>query len=476
MHLNLKSYLTFYSLLQKDTSTQEERRSFGLSHLSNKDKPVEQILAWTKEHRHLLKKPLLSETFSSMLYGISLILVVIAFVLGLLSGIGLLSYNGHEPVNVVYFIAMVVFVPLFTMTLTLFSMLRANSVQSLLVHITPAFWMEKLLQFLPHRTQEHLNNLKVNPLLANWIVIKRSQVIALTFSLGLLFALLGMVATKDIAFAWSTTLHVTPKEFHEFLNTLAFAWREWYPWAVPSVELIEQSQYFRLGDKLSEEMVSHAAKLGEWWKFLAFATVFYAIILRFAMYLLSVFGFKRAIKRSFFSLEGAQKLLNDMNEPIISTHAKQNEVVLRQTEGRFQNVIDSLDASYDLVLGWAIPQKQLTVICDSMKVISPKHFEVGGANTLEEDSEVIHLSHGEVLLFVKAWEPPTMDFMDFLELLSQEVDKIVISPVGTAKEYYEVQEKDIDVWARKLFSFDHENVWLKRSGVKVVNEEAESDK
>jgi len=472
--MNLRSYLDLYSLLQEDTSTAEERRAFGLSHVTIKDKPIEQLLVWTQEHKYQLKKPLLSETFSSALYGVSLTLVIIAFILGLLSGIGLLSYNGHEPVNVIYFMAMVVFVPLFTMTLTLFSMLRANSTQSLLVHISPAFWMERLLQFLPHKTQEHLNNLKVNPLLANWIVIKRSQVIALTFSFGLLFALLGMVATKDIAFAWSTTLHVTPKEFHGFLNTLAFSWREWFPWAVPSVELIEQSQYFRLGDKLSEEMVSNASKLGEWWKFLAFATLFYAIILRFLMYLLSLFGFKSAIKRSFLSLDGAKKLLNDMNEPIISTHAKQNIVVFNETKSVYQNVVGRLDTSYDLVLGWAIPKKQLTVICDSMKVISPKHYEVGGANTLEEDNEVIHLSHGEVVLFVKAWEPPTMDFMDFLEQLSQEVDKIVISPVGTAKEHYEAQEKDINVWARKLSLFNHENVWLKRSGVKVINEEVES--
>ncbi|WP_296823679.1 DUF2868 domain-containing protein [Sulfurovum sp.] len=460
--MNLRSYLDLYSLLQEDTSTPEERRAFGLSHVTVKDKPIEQLLAWMEEHRYQLKKPLLSEAFSSTLYSVSLTLVAIAFVLGLLSGIGLLSYNGHEPVNVIYFMSMVIFVPLFTMTLTLFSMLRANSVQSLLVHISPAFWMERLLQLLPHKTQEDLKNLKVNPLLANWIVIKRSQVIALAFSFGLLCALLGMVATKDIAFAWSTTLHVTPEGFHSFLSTLAFPWRDFFPWAVPSVELIEQSQYFRLGDKLSEEMVSNASKLGEWWKFLAFATLFYAIILRFLLYLLSSVGLKRAIRRSFLSLEGAKKLLSDMNEPIISTHAKQNEAVFRQTESLYSNVADSLDASYDLVLGWAIPKEQLTVISESMKVIAPRHYEVGGANTLEEDNEVIHLSHGEILLFVKAWEPPTMDFIDFLEALTKYVDKIVVYPVGTMQEQYRPREKEIDVWARKLSTLNHKKVWLKR--------------
>ena len=468
--MNLRSYLDFYQLLENDHSTREERRAFGLSYVLVKNRPAAQLLTWLDEHRIKLKKPLLSETFSSYLYGVTLTIVMIAFILGVLSGIGLLSYNGHEPVNVIYFIAMVVFFPLFTMTLTLFSMIRAKSAQSLMVHISPAFWMEKILHLLPHKTQENLKDLRINPLLANWIIIKRSQVIALAFSLGLLFALLGMVATKDIAFAWSTTLHVTPREFHDFLNTLAFPWREWFPWAVPSVGLIEQSQYFRLGENLSEEMIGNASKLGEWWKFLAFATLFYAIILRFLVYLLSVFGFKRALRRSFLSVEGAQKLLNDMNEPIISTHAKEDEVMFDQSNSPYKNMVDGLDASYDMVQGWAIPKEQLRVICDSMKIISPKQYEVGGSNTLEEDNEIIHLSHGEVLLFVKAWEPPTMDFMDFLEQLGKQVDKVIVCPVGTAQEHYVTESKEVDVWARKLSSAAYENVWLKRSDAKVFSQ------
>lgn len=470
--MNLKSYLNLYQLLQSDTSSQEERRAFGLSHVVVKNKPIEQLLAWVDEHKEKLKRPLLSETFSSYLYSATLILVAIAFVLGLLSGVGLLSYSGHEPVNVIYFMAMVVFLPLFTMTLTLISMMRANSSQSLLVHISPAFWMEKILHFLPSKIQDNLKDVKFNPLLANWIVIKRSQIIALAFSLGLLLALLGMVATKDIAFAWSTTLSVTAEGFHEFLNALAFPWRDAFPWAVPSVELIEQSQYFRLGDKLSEEMINNASKLGEWWKFLAFATLFYAIVLRFLMYLLSVFGLNKAIKKSFLALNGAKKLLNEMNEPIISTNAKQNEVVFTGTDVDYQRVIYSLDTSYDVVQGWAIPKEQLIVISDSMKVISPKLYEVGGGNTLEEDSEIIHLSHGEVLLFVKAWEPPTMDFMDFLELLAEQVDKVVVFPVGTVQEQYEAEEKEVNIWARKLSSCNHKNVWLKQSNAKASNKES----
>jgi len=215
--MNLASYLDLYALLKADKSTREEKRAFGLEH--EEEKPLELLLLWTRQHLKRLKRPLLSETVTGYLYGISLTLGAIAFFLGLFSGIALLSYSGHEPVNIVYFMAMVILLPLITMTLAIFSMFRANASRSFLVHISPAYWMEKILRLLPGKVQESLEELQVNPSVLNWLVIRRSQLLALIFSIGLLVALLGMVVTKDIAFAWSTTLHVSAAEFHALLET-----------------------------------------------------------------------------------------------------------------------------------------------------------------------------------------------------------------------------------------------------------------
>ena len=474
--MKFKTYLDLYQLLEVDNSTKEERRAFGLSHVLLKNKPLEQLLAWVEEHQQKLKPPRLSEIFSSYLYGVSLTLMIVGFVVGFFSGVALLNYNGHAPVNVIYFMAMVIALPLLTMTLTLFSMLKAQQSRSVLIHLSPSYWMEKIVALLPRKMQENLSSLKLNPLLANWIVIKRSQSIALFFSLGLFIALILMVATKDIAFAWSTTLDVTPEAFHSFLDTLAFPWRSWFPSAVPSLELIEQSQYFRLGDGLSEEMIQHASKLGEWWKFLAFATLFYAIFLRLLMFLLATLGWHMAVKKSFFSLEGVRNLLRDMNEPIITTSAQEDsDEALVVKEGVLQTV-QKLDASYDMVQGWAMSEDQLHVLNDAMQIITPLVYDVGGTNTLEEDAEIIHKSHGEVLLYVKAWEPPTMDFMDYLEALLARVDRVIVVPVGTQEHHYKADDKMIQIWIKKLAQLGSNKVWLKRSGVKVPSKEATNAK
>ena len=457
--MNLKSYLDLYELLKNDVSSREERRAFGLSYGLGKS-PLDQVITWTSRYYKKLKSPLLSETFSSYMYGVTMTLVIIAFFLGVFSGITLLSYNGHEPVNVVYFMAMVIVLPLFTMLLTVLSMIRSQSAQSILVHISPAYWLEKMLGLLPNAMQKSIETFKINPLLSNWIVIKRSQLLAIFFSLGLLLSLLAVVATKDIAFAWSTTLQITPEVLHRYLNLLAFPWREFIPTAVPSLELIEQSQYFRLGDSLSDEMIHNASKLGEWWRFLVFATLFYALFLRFVLYLVSLLGYHLALQKSLMGLEGVNTLLRDMNEPIISTHALHVEKISSAVQKNIQH-IQKLDTSYDVVQGWAIPLSKLTVVIDSMEVITPNILEVGGGNTLEEDSEIVHKSFGEVLLYVKAWEPPTMDFLDYLEILLESVDKVIVCPIGTEEESYKAKAKWVDIWVQKLSLLHNKKLWVK---------------
>jgi len=461
--MDLKSYINLYALLAMDKSTVEEHRAFGLAQATLKHKPIELLVTWTKEHVHKLSLPLMSEKIATYLYGVTFTLVVVALFLGILSGVTLLRYNGHEPVNVVYFMAMVIFVPLLTMTMALFSMFRSNTTQSVLLHLSPAYWMEKIIKFLPIGLQKILEDFKMNPLLGNWIVIRRSQLIALFFSIGLLLALMAVVTTKDIAFAWSTTLQLSAEGFHGFLSSLSLPWRGWMPDAVPSLELIEQSQYFRLGDKLSEEMITHASKLGEWWKFLAMSTLFYAVFLRVLMYLLASLGLKKALEKSFLSLAGVTRLLREMHEPIISTSATMKEAEFITFADMAVPTVDTLENQYDSVQGWAIPIENLLVINDAMQIKTSKIYEVGGSNSIAEDTIVIQKSSAEVLLYVKAWEPPTMDFMDYIEELLPKVDKLILYPIGTQEDDYIPKARFVDIWARKISPLKEVKIWLKRA-------------
>jgi len=459
--MNLSAYLNLSAVLRKDHSDDKEKRAFGLAHKKEKNEPVELLLLWMQEHLGILNRPLLSEKICAYLYGITLSLGILAFFIGLFSGVALLSYSGHKPVNVIYFMAMVVLLPLATMALALFSMFRAHISHSFLIHLSPAYWLERILRLLPVNAGHVLKEFQINPAVLNWLIIKRSQLLALFFSTGLLLALLGVIVTKDIAFAWSTTLHITPESFHRILELVSWPWKDWFPSAVPSLELIEQSQYFRLGEKLDSQMLANAPKLGEWWKFLAFATLFYAIILRLLMWTISFVGYRHVLKRSLLNLEGAQSLLNVMNEPLITTTSPLTEKSFSSSGNHYFQELKKLDSSYDRTFFWAMSKKDMKVLNEIMHILTPVMENVGGNNTLDEDKEIVLTAKGEVLLYVKAWEPPTNEFMDFIEDMINVSDKIIVVPVGMADDNYLPREKWIAIWGKKLQGLENGKIWLK---------------
>ena len=460
---SLKTYIDLFELMQKNHSSREENRSFGLAHQKLLSSPVALLSRWVEEHRHRLSHPPLSQTIDSVLSTATLILLILAFFLGIFSGVGLLRYSGSEPVNLLYFLGAVFILPLVTMTMTLLAMLRANRAESMLVHLSPAYWMERILLLLPVRNRERFNSIQINPLITNWLVIRRSQELALSFSLGLFLALLGIVASRDIAFSWSTTLQITPEVFHHFLSLIALPWKEMLPQAVPSAELIEQSHYFRLGGKLNSGMIDHAALLGEWWKFLAMTTLFYALFLRFLLFLLASAGLKRAFGRAMLSIRGVRDLLREMEEPLIESESAATEQNFERDENLSRIATAALKTDYATVIGWALDEAAI-VLHNEREGIKPTNiYEAGGLHSLEEDQEVVDAAAGDILLYVKSWEPPTMDFIDFIMALNGDKSRLImLYPLGTPEAAYQATKEAFDIWAKKISGLKDHKIRMKR--------------
>ena len=458
--MSLKFYLHLSALLKQDQSSREARRAFALSTPDFPKEKMGMLRTWYAAHRHLVDESE-AERMGGYLYWTTFVLMILSFLFGLFSGIALLHYNGSEPVNVIYFMVMVVAVPLLTMCLALLSMLRANRQRSTLVHLSPAYWMEQLWALLFGKG-ERIGEIRISPLLANWIIIRRSQWIALGFSVGLLVALLGMVVTKDIAFAWSTTLMISPDAFREFLSWVALPWRGWLPEAVPSPELIAQSRYFHLGGHLTPSMVANAAMLGAWWKFLAMATLFYAIGLRIVMIVIAEWGYRRALRRAILSLDGIQTLLRDLQELLITTQTPARETKPEATELSKTSQQTRLKNHYDLLIGWALETPQLQVIAEHFGITAPHIKEAGGGRSLEEDRQLLaEITEGrEILLIVKAWEPPMMEVIDFIEALEEKGSRVTLLPIGTPKQGYRAKANDRAVWVEKIASEGLEGLWI----------------
>ena len=86
---------------------------------------------------------------------------------------------------------------------------------------------------------------------------------------------------------------------------LAAPWASWLPGAVPSIELIEASRYFRADPRLSVD----AAALGQWWTFVALCLVVYAALPRIVLLVIALWRTRSAFEWTVVHLPGARELL-----------------------------------------------------------------------------------------------------------------------------------------------------------------------
>jgi hypothetical protein len=461
-NLSIEEYLDLQELMRMDISSHEANRKFGLEHNSILSDSKKLLKSWIVEHRYLLPTPLLGQKVGRYMRYATLSVVMVSLFLGIISGVALLSYSGSSPINVLYFLVAILVLPIVTMSLSLLAMVRAKGVDSRLIHISPAFWMQNIILLLPQKSREIFANLHINPLLANWLILRRSQEMAFAFSLGLFVALLGVISSEDIAFGWSSTLHITAQELHHLFSLIALPWSGLLPQAIPPLELIEKSHYFRLGGVLSSDMIESASLLGEWWKFLAMTTLFYALFLRWLLMLWIGRGLQQVIDRVTLTIGGVDSMLEEMRRPLITTEAIDSEVKLDSSSDIGVSSTLSLEYSYKIAIGWAMDMDTI-LLHNDREAISVEHiYEAGGSHSLEDDSSVIDSSSGDVLLYVKSWEPPTMDFVDFLLPLAQNSISVTLYPVGASQDSYKATDKFYDIWALKIGGLKIDNIKMKR--------------
>jgi len=445
--MNLQSYHRIKSLLKSDNATKEQHRAFALKNNITDLPRLKQLFIWVQNSSDT-QTPSFSYT-----KGIQTILLFLAFVFGFFAAVTLLHYSGDKPVNVIYFFTLAVIIPLLSMFLSLFALFFPKL-------FTPLFltsWIERLLVAFSSRTKQLLDiQSDIQASFSLFLI----QLSSLLFSLGLLLGFLLTILTQDIAFGWSTTLQISAASFYEFLHSLSFIFANFCPQSLISMELIEKSHYFRLGQEISQEMQTNAALFGEWWKFLACSTLFYAVLLRLLFLFASYIKLQKSFQHTLLALPEAQKLLEDMNEPIITTNAQNRETAQEQTTKSLSHATQK-EQNYYAILGWTFSDDELLVIIDALQLQAKRNFTLGGTKSLQEDNAIIEELQDGVLLLVKAWEIPTMEFIDILQAITNKTKSVTIYPLGYAKNTYLPSHKDRNVWETKIAQQNFKNVSIK---------------
>ena len=207
---------------------------------------------------------------------VSVAMAALGGVTGVAVSLAAFSYDGSQPVNVVRLLALLVGVQLvlllFTLLLLPGRVPGLRHVQDLLAAANPGAWAAEVFRKLAravagasHFFDRHAPR-AATVRFAKWQMLFWSQTAAVAFNCAALVAAFALVTFSDLAFGWSTTLDADPCRCRaRSCESSRAPWATLAPGAVPSAELVEQSQFFRL--ERGTVAASRPRALGAWWPF-----------------------------------------------------------------------------------------------------------------------------------------------------------------------------------------------------------------
>jgi hypothetical protein len=285
------------------------------------------------------------------------------------------------------------------------------------------------------------------------------------FYSGALATALYLVAFSDLAFSWSTTLQADAGQVQRVTDALSIPWTRWIPDAVPSEDLVSETQYYR---QSGPSPTIKPARWGEWWPFLIASMVTYGLIPRLVLLLVSTWRFRRVMLRAFVEAPGAALVWDRLTSQLVTTQASQEEqdATTESGLGRGEDRISLPSAREFLLVNWGGVSLEDTEL--KAHVTQVWHAQVamvmhaGGRVSVEADAGVIEAASRlsaaiGVAVFLKGWEPPVLEALDFVREMRAALGPqrlLVVCPVGWDKAGRPVApaEAQLQQWQRRLRS------------------------
>lgn len=319
----------------------------------------------------------------SSLRGLSSLVSLAGFLIGLLASAGVLGGDDFGRVNLLYALLLFALAPAFGLALTLALMIsgRRRGIISFLVS----------LKLVPRQLREQLNALPTSAQRSAQLFFA-SQLTALAFTLGSLAGFALLLLATDISFVWRSTL-LDAASLLPLLDLVATPWRFW-PAAQPSLEMLKLTQDFRLASAPDD-----AVYVGQWWRYLLAAQLFYSLLPRA---LLALAARVRLARRP--ALQSPSNI--EPNPDASAGTAELAPIVTTPPTGAtlldFAHLPPSLAATLAKKLG------------------ATEFVDAGSARRelLATDSQTsARLGSGPFIVLVRSWEPPLGELADTLDTL-----------------------------------------------------------
>lgn len=466
---------------------------------AKKDSPPDRqsiIRAWLQHRRNEAKST--SEVppgahFESLSGSLRTILFVAGLFLGSAAGATFLAYTGAMPVNVFVYLAVFVVSQLLLLLLLFALSLYRLSTKSFSVS-SPLYTLisRAILRIMLSARNQISRKLSAEKRLQTQSVFGTvisktrsygplfflplfilTQLFAIGFNLGLLGATLFKVATADIAFGWQSTIQLSPSAVHLLAQKIALPWA----WAIggdaafPSLSQIEGSRI------ILKEGIYHLATpdLVSWWPFLCLTVLVYGLLPRLLLFLGTVFYLRRQLRALDFRQGIYEQLLQRMTTPLVTTRGR----TVHGDDAAATQSLPSVPAQAHAAAAAGIAARKLLVLIPDEigDACSPEEIETvvnrSGRYGIEgiirtgqdyaADREMLanlqnrkRMAETDILLIQEAWQPPIMEYIDFIKQLRQAVGNgpcIRIGLIGKPLPdsiFTPATEDSRKIWTRKI--------------------------
>lgn len=393
---------------------------------------------------------------------ITFLMLLIGALAGAGTGMAVFRYDGTWPINVVTVFAVLVMLQLVLMASTLILMLPRvpglGALQRLLGGLNPGAFAAALYRRVARQDDQRASLLVWHEArgpaaarFARWQMLAWSQGAAIAFNIAALVCAFALVAFTDLAFGWSTTLRVDSDDMLQLTQLLAAPWRETWPAAVPSTELIEHSRFFRLAS--SPPTAIAASELTGWWPFLLAAIITYGLLPRCCLLLLACLRLQAATRNLLLDDPQVRALLDRMSAPEVHLGSNTKEAAAEFPDTQAQGAPATSGDAMVIVWSSALPLRDVghwTAKHLRWRVLETLE---AGSRTIAADEAAIEraaaLRPNTVILYVRGWEAPLLDLQDFIQALRAKMGPrcaLIVVPVGSNGEI--TSEAQRSIWSR----------------------------
>ena len=332
---------------------------------------------------------------SLALRAISVMIALIAFILGLLASVAALSGDEYGRVNLLLSLFLFALLPAFGLlaTAVFLSLGRRSGIAALLVElrVTPKRFAALLARQGGAAQRQR-------------ILFSLSQGWLLSFVAGNLLGFALMLLAMDISFVWRSTL-LEASDLLPVLDFVAMPWSFWSA-AQPSLEMLSQTQDFRLQGSPND-----ANYVGQWWRFLLAAQLCYSLLPRTLLWLIA----KNRLMRK------TKTLSTELNQNVAAE--KPISEIDKLAESVTEMPVDSI--LFDLA---HTPDSLLSDIGERLQVATIHRTPVDLHSQLQR---VDYANSPALVVLVRSWEPPLAELADSLreELTAEQQSNLFIAPI-----------------------------------------------